>query len=405
MKRLLLIFVLTFLALLTRPSAGQAAFSACCCQEQDGVKVNCKFATLETNQYCNDVLGVGWITEDDRYCTAAIGTETTAEDKVQVQFRPNVTIPNSVFQEGAPVRVTGTTIGDWISALYVFLSGAIGIMAALMVLWGGFKWLTAAGNSGRVNEAKDIIYNAIIAILLTLGAYVLLRTINPDLVKIKDITSLVKPIPRVEQLGELFAPPRVSEAILADSSKALAKNQFNALACPSVEEMRAGFAVYLTGYYRPAWNTTGNYSSFACNLGMQCRCPRLKTMVCTAGGLTWLGCDLDKVDQNEYCNRTASGAVPSGMFGGSEPYTAAASSCFGAGTIFKLERSGDASMAVDPFSKKWVVQDTGPDIQGRHLDLFFGTGDPAHDAAINVTGPATMKIDLLCDSQKRCEKL
>lgn len=340
------------------------------------------------------------------------GTALAAE--TDVQFTPQITIPGSEFVAGQPVAVQGTTIGEWVSAVYVFLSGSMGIIAAMMVMWGGIKWLTAGGNTAKVGDAKETIYSALIALLLTLGAYILLNSINPQLVRIRDLTDLVDPIGRIEQLSEALLPKRVSEALFGNQPLTTEKNQFNAAGCPTNDEMRAGVEVFLTGYYRPAFPTqealcqpSGGYANFPCNVGMQCWCthgPACGMTQCQAGGLTWQPCDMDKFDKNNYCNDTAmkGETPPVGLIGGSPPLTAAASDCFGYGTTFTLSRQGGSGEA---FEKEWGVSDRGKDIQGRHLDLFMGMGEQARSEAVNITGRATMKVTVLCDARGDCVEL
>lgn len=126
--------------------------------------------------------------------------DTSTTDKVKVDFTPGVTIPGTSFQAGVPIQggVTGRTLGEYISALYVYFSGAVGILAAVMLLYGGIRWLTAAGNESHVESAKETIYSAIIAMVLVLTSYVLLNTINPELVGIRDLSSIIKNISPTE---------------------------------------------------------------------------------------------------------------------------------------------------------------------------------------------------------------
>jgi 3D (Asp-Asp-Asp) domain-containing protein len=338
----------------------------------------------------------------------------SAEDEgSSIQFTPQVTIPDSQFTKGAPVAMEGVTLGEWIAAVYAFLAGTMGIIAAVMVMWGGIKWLTAAGNTGRVQDAKETVYSAVMALLLTLGAYVLLYSINPNLVKFRDLSSLVGPIPTIQQLTSQLVPRRISEVILTDPGLATTKNQFNALGCPSEQEMKNGFNVFLTGYYRPAWpadadmcKSSGGYPNFPCNVAMQCSCEHITSEIqctkeCTAGSFVWKPCDLKKLDQNNYCNATASGSRPVGMIGDSSPFTAAASECFGFGTRFTLSREGDESGAFAT-NTKWAVDDRGGDIKGRHLDLFTGTGDQARAEALKLTGVAKMYVEYFCPRKGEC---
>lgn len=83
-----------------------------------------------------------------------------------------------------PKGVPKTCVADfteYISWFYRFFAGAVGMLAAVMILYGGYQWLTAAGNAGRVQQAKTTIYSSLIAIVLTLGTYLVLHTINPQL--------------------------------------------------------------------------------------------------------------------------------------------------------------------------------------------------------------------------------
>jgi hypothetical protein len=60
-----------------------------------------------------------------------------------------------------------TTIGSVIRAFM----GLLGIVAVLLILYGGFKWMTAGGNEEQVGEAKKIIISGIIGLIIILSAY------------------------------------------------------------------------------------------------------------------------------------------------------------------------------------------------------------------------------------------
>lgn len=73
----------------------------------------------------------------------------------------------------------------YIQAIYNLGIWTIGICALLMIMIGGFMYITSAGNNASMEKAKGIITDAIIGILMALTAYLLLYIINPDLVNIK----------------------------------------------------------------------------------------------------------------------------------------------------------------------------------------------------------------------------
>ncbi len=73
-------------------------------------------------------------------------------------------------------------IGLAVSRLYIWSLGAAAILALLMVIIGGYYWMTAAGNASRVTKGKEIIFAALLGLALLFAAYIILNTINPDLV-------------------------------------------------------------------------------------------------------------------------------------------------------------------------------------------------------------------------------
>jgi hypothetical protein len=54
-----------------------------------------------------------------------------------------------------------------------------------MIVIAGFEWLTAAGDSGKIKHAREKITNALIGLVLALGSYTILNTINPALLSLQ----------------------------------------------------------------------------------------------------------------------------------------------------------------------------------------------------------------------------
>lgn len=110
-------------------------------------------------------------------------------------FTPQVTITGSIFQKGASVSVgslnasTGVISSDlmqkYIAAIYNYGLAIVGILSAIMLMLGGISWLTSEGNQSRIEQAKSIIGSSLMGLILTMTAYMLLLTINPDLVILK----------------------------------------------------------------------------------------------------------------------------------------------------------------------------------------------------------------------------
>jgi len=52
-----------------------------------------------------------------------------------------------------------------------FALSFLGLIAVILILWGGFKWMTAGGNDDQVGEAKKIIIAAVIGLAIIMSAY------------------------------------------------------------------------------------------------------------------------------------------------------------------------------------------------------------------------------------------
>lgn len=86
-------------------------------------------------------------------------------------------------------EATKSDFYDYVQQVYNFLIGAAGICALLMIVIGGFMYLTSAGNNSKMEKAKSVIADAIIGLLLVMATWLFLYTINPDLVYIKKLGS------------------------------------------------------------------------------------------------------------------------------------------------------------------------------------------------------------------------
>lgn len=55
------------------------------------------------------------------------------------------------------------------------LLGFLGIIAVLIILLGGFKWMTAMGEEEKVGEAKKLISAGIVGLIILLAAYAIAK--------------------------------------------------------------------------------------------------------------------------------------------------------------------------------------------------------------------------------------
>ena len=73
------------------------------------------------------------------------------------------------------IRVTVASI------INVFM-GLLGIIAVVIVLYGGFTWMTAMGNEEKTTQARQMIVAGIIGLAIILSAYAIARFVINSLV-------------------------------------------------------------------------------------------------------------------------------------------------------------------------------------------------------------------------------
>ncbi len=78
---------------------------------------------------------------------------------------------------------SGTDLSGYLETVFAFGISIAGIMAVAMIVIGGIQYITAYGNAGAVGDAKNRITQALLGLLLAIGAWLILNTINPDLAK------------------------------------------------------------------------------------------------------------------------------------------------------------------------------------------------------------------------------
>jgi hypothetical protein len=125
-------------------------------------------------------------------------------DNVLLQKTPPLTVtvagntnaaPQSESTQPKPIEtrltvaISGLTqtanIALYISTLYTYGLQIVGLLAIFMIIIGGIKYLTAGGDTGRTKSAIQNITNATIGLVFALATYLILNTINPELLKFK----------------------------------------------------------------------------------------------------------------------------------------------------------------------------------------------------------------------------
>lgn len=61
--------------------------------------------------------------------------------------------------------------------------GLLGIVCLVLIIYAGWKWMTAGGNDDQAGEAKKIIYAAMIGALIIMSAYAISNFVLKNLFK------------------------------------------------------------------------------------------------------------------------------------------------------------------------------------------------------------------------------
>ncbi|MDA1060178.1 MAG: hypothetical protein O3B47_00085 [bacterium] len=70
-----------------------------------------------------------------------------------------------------------TSLRGLILTLVNYFLGFLGLLAVIMIIYGGVSYVTSAGNDEAVGKAKKIIMYAVIGIILILLSFVLVRAV------------------------------------------------------------------------------------------------------------------------------------------------------------------------------------------------------------------------------------
>lgn len=76
---------------------------------------------------------------------------------------------------------------DTISSIIRVALGFLGVIAVVIILLGGFKWMTSGGNEEKVKKAKQLIFQGIIGLVIVMSSYAIASFV------IQSISTATKP--------------------------------------------------------------------------------------------------------------------------------------------------------------------------------------------------------------------
>ncbi|OGY41774.1 MAG: hypothetical protein A2Y82_02775 [Candidatus Buchananbacteria bacterium RBG_13_36_9] len=159
-------------------------YSKCCDFDTTTAKVCCKSTTTPTAPPTTQPTTGGVTTSTSTSPTEGLGGGGTGEKNQQIKLRFEV--PLGQMTE---MTITGSAIGQYIKAVYVFGSSATVALAIVMIIIGGIQWILSGGESGKINDAKDRIVKALLGMFIAIFAVFVLQTVSPGTVSFKSISS------------------------------------------------------------------------------------------------------------------------------------------------------------------------------------------------------------------------
>ncbi|MCX6813008.1 MAG: hypothetical protein NTV77_00730 [Candidatus Azambacteria bacterium] len=103
-------------------------------------------------------------------------------DSAMAQVKLETGLPNIPAAGLTP----GQELPSYIRYLFIFGLSLVAFLALTQMMIGGLTYILAAGNVADKIAAKDTIKQALIGLGLLLVSYLLLNTINPDLVNLRN---------------------------------------------------------------------------------------------------------------------------------------------------------------------------------------------------------------------------
>lgn len=76
---------------------------------------------------------------------------------------------------GGTLTLGSADLKETVVNIITFVLGLLGLIAVIMILYGGFIWLTAGGNEDKVDSAKKIISAAAVGLVVILISWAIVQ--------------------------------------------------------------------------------------------------------------------------------------------------------------------------------------------------------------------------------------
>lgn len=129
--------------------------------------------------------------DENTFKIETASTEPSPDDKkTPLEVTPpvlNINIPGLSFDSQIMEKdgyIEIPFFAQYVAAFQRWLIGASAVAAAIMIVYGGYLYIVSSAGA-KVRQGRTVIIDALLGLLLVLGAYVILNTINPDLINLR----------------------------------------------------------------------------------------------------------------------------------------------------------------------------------------------------------------------------
>lgn len=85
---------------------------------------------------------------------------------------------------GGTLTLGSADLKQTVLNIITFVLGLLGLIAVIMILYGGFIWLTAGGNEDKVDTAKKIISSAAVGLVVILISWAIVNFVVKSTVNV-----------------------------------------------------------------------------------------------------------------------------------------------------------------------------------------------------------------------------
>ena len=111
--------------------------------------------------------------DDTQECVVNDAGEAVCVEKVATDF--------GVAEYGTALDLGDKSLDTAVVDIINLLLGFLGLIAVVVILIGGFKWMTAGGNDEKVGEARKWIFSGIIGLAIILSAWAISKFVIEQL--------------------------------------------------------------------------------------------------------------------------------------------------------------------------------------------------------------------------------